>query len=97
MQLFTAICVKECCREFQKVFLAANCGTKNNESQCHNKIVFCRIDAVRKEISSTRVLNEEMLDNSDTLLEASPKQLALQCWLPKSRSRRYEVAKVTAM
>jgi hypothetical protein len=34
--------------------------------------------------SLTPVLNEEMLDNFDTVLKGSPRKLALQCWLAKS-------------
>jgi hypothetical protein len=42
--------------------------------------MFCRFGAGQKEIS---VLNEEMLDNFDTLLEESPRKLVLRCLLAK--------------
>jgi hypothetical protein len=52
-------------------------------------------------ISTIRVLNEEMLDNFDIMLEASPKQLALQCLFAKSTAHVgtevAEVAEVTAL
>jgi hypothetical protein len=49
--------------------------------------MFPRFGAGQKEISNTPVVNEEMLDNFDTLLEASLEKLALQCWLAKSTAR----------